>query len=109
MNLSRYIRRAPGRGLCIAAAGAPALATAACEDGLGPVEDQEQLLFIRGEGDYGLKDIYRMNADGSGVENLTNTPASVHRSMSLSPDGASSRGLPLVREIPTPHAETQRR
>jgi Tol biopolymer transport system component len=90
MSLSRHFRRASGRALRIAAASALVLATAACaENGLGPVDDEEQLLFIRSEGAPGLElsEIYRMNADGSGVEDLTNTPASVYRSMSLSPDG----------------------
>ena len=84
MSSSRHARRV----LHTLAAGVLALAAAACENGLAVADEaQEQLLFVRAEGDPQRKDIYRMNADGSGVENLTRQPASIYRSLSLSPDG----------------------
>lgn len=92
----------------IAVAGLLVLASA-CADGVGPgpapesepglepkpkPEPEEQLLFISTRGDDRpvewsdrLKEIYRMNADGTGMENLTRHPARTYRSLSLSPDG----------------------
>lgn len=77
-----------------------ALASAACADGgVAPEPEldsqaQEALLFVSTMGDERqigwtdlLKDIYRMNADGTGVVNLTRMPATRYRSLSLSPDG----------------------
>lgn len=88
----------------IAAAGLLALAGTACADLVSPPErqDPDQLLFLRhADGNSvpvsqaRLTDIYRMNADGTGGQNLTGSPAG-YASLSLSPDGtkvafASSR------------------
>ena len=70
------------------------LLLAACADGLGPGQaPQDQILFIRhADGDqlpsaYSMQaDIYRVNADGTGLQNLTSQPAH-YGSLSLSPDG----------------------
>lgn len=78
------------------------LALAGCaESGVGPdVEVQDRLLFLSARDgatdNLGRpnKEIYRMNADGSGVERLTDRPAAyVH--LSLSPDG---REIAFARE-----------
>jgi Tol biopolymer transport system component len=78
----------------IATAALLALASAACEDpGVGPgPEPEEHLLFLStrdgATDEYGpLSEIYRMNADGTGVENLTRQPGLYH-GLSLSPDGS---------------------
>lgn len=71
-----------------------ALAAAACSDlGLGPGDRSvERILFLSnlegGMGPYGQPrhDIYRMNADGTGLENLTRSPGT-YRNLGLSPGG----------------------
>lgn len=45
---------------------------------------QEQILFI--SGGTGAEDLYRMNADGSGLVNLTRSPGD-YRSLDVTPDG----------------------
>jgi Tol biopolymer transport system component len=82
----------------MAGAGLLALAGAACADPVSPSatpQPQDQILFLRhADGnsvsiysEARMTDIYLMNADGSGVQNLTNLPAG-YASPSLSPDGA---------------------
>lgn len=53
---------------------------------LDPDEEpaQEQILFI--SGGFGAEDIYRMNADGGGLINLTRSPAR-YQSLDVTPDG----------------------
>jgi Tol biopolymer transport system component len=80
----------------MAVAGLFALAAAACADPVSPSatpQPQDQILFLRhADGnsvpisEARMTDIYLMNADGSGVQNLTNHPAG-YASPSLSPDG----------------------
>lgn len=86
----------PSRATRLTIAGLLSLASAACADlGVDPQpQPQEQLLFVSTRGDTRQaawsdlqKDVYRMNADGTGVENLTRQPAGIYRSLSLSPDG----------------------
>lgn len=73
------------------------LAGAACADLLSPggeqPRDPDQMLFLRHAdgnsvrpGEYRQTDIYRMNADGSGVQDLTAHPGD-YVSLSVSPDG----------------------
>jgi Tol biopolymer transport system component len=71
-----------------------ALPAAACsDDGVGPAgQAQEELIFLSNR-DGGITpsgqprhDIYRMRADGTGLQNLTRHPAT-YRYLSLSPDG----------------------
>ncbi|HEU0014095.1 MAG TPA: hypothetical protein VFQ45_10450 [Longimicrobium sp.] len=96
MSTSTRSRRAPGRDRSRLAAVVLALAAAACADGgVGPEpREPQQLLVVSTRGDNGQgewaglgKDIYRMNVDGSGAENLTNQLASRYRALDLSPDG----------------------
>ena len=98
MSCCPHSRRVPeGRvRFRLALAALLTLASAACADtGTGTVDrTDEQLLFVSTSGDERAldwrnlnKDIYRMNADGTGVENLTRHPSSVYASLSLSPDG----------------------
>lgn len=71
--------------------------TIACDSPVNPRSLAEyQLLFVNAEQGIGGEDIYRMNPDGSGRQNLTNlssvhyptfTLAVEYRSMALSPDG----------------------
>lgn len=76
----------------IAIACLPVLALAACAEVVGSRDEpQDQIIFlsdrnVAAEGWPQLTDIYRMNADGTGVRNLTGQPAR-HSGLSLSPDG----------------------
>jgi Tol biopolymer transport system component len=57
------------------------------EDGYD--EDQDGILFVSNRyGVYDVYDIFRANVDGTGVENLTLTPARHYGGMTLSPDGS---------------------
>ncbi|MFC1575087.1 TolB family protein [Gemmatimonadota bacterium] len=69
----------------------------ACTDSLGPDDGAESppggIIFVSdrsgavsGTG-APLCDIYRVNADGTDLENLTNDPAQIYRDLRLSPDG----------------------
>lgn len=74
----------------IALAFAAAAASAGCRDNVGPSEPTDRILFrsSRGgamNGGETLFDVYRMNPDGSGVENLTNTPSD-YTGIDLTPD-----------------------
>lgn len=79
-----------------ALAGLFLIATGACSDVSGPGEEprepQDKILFLSsrvgGHPPYGgrLMDVFQMNADGSGVVNLTNDPA-VYSAPQISPDG----------------------
>lgn len=69
---------------------------AGCDATVGPRPGaDQQLLFVSApasgtQTDWGHlveKDIYRMNADGTGLENLTDLPASSYGTLDLSPDG----------------------
>jgi TolB protein len=68
---------------------------AACGDGTGPVaEVLEELLFVGSreapQGSGGAsehRDIFRIREDGTGVENVTRTPAEHYRSLGLTRDG----------------------
>ncbi|HJR65138.1 MAG TPA: hypothetical protein VJ802_01825 [Gemmatimonadaceae bacterium] len=62
-----------------------AILPAGCEV-LDPEDEppQEQILFISGEGN--AEDIYRINADGSGLINLTRSPG-LYQSLEVTPDG----------------------
>ena len=63
-----------------------AIAPLACTDAVGPREAPiEQILFLSTR-DGILTDIFRMNVDGTGVENLTRHPE-IYHFLSLSPDG----------------------
>lgn len=65
-------------------------ALAGCE--LLDPEDEptpDQILFISGSGGYGGDDIYRINADGSGLVNLTRSPAR-YLSLDVTPDGRAA-------------------
>jgi Tol biopolymer transport system component len=66
------------------------VAAGACTDAVGPPEEEplDQILFLRGDaqGPLALKDIYRINADGSGLENLTRHPAQ-YQQLDVTPDG----------------------
>lgn len=93
MSSASVFRRAPGRPTLFRATAAclVALALAACENGVGPGEEPEQLLFVSARGsangmDLAQADIYRANVDGTGVENLTGYPGT-YRNLALSPDG----------------------
>lgn len=76
-------------------AGLAALTLPACGDNsVGPAADpQDQLLFLStrvggtDELDRPLRDIYRVNADGTGVENVSQQPAWRYWHLDLSPDG----------------------
>lgn len=78
----------------IAVAGLLTLAGTGCADLLSPSEKpQDQVLFLHhpdgnetGPWYSRATDIHRMNADGTGIENLTRAPA-WYSSLSLSPDG----------------------
>ena len=72
----------------VAIAAVLAIVPSGCEL-LDPDEDvaQDQILFIGGA--TGGKDIYRMNADGSGVVNLTRSPDG-YRSLDITPDGRTA-------------------
>lgn len=77
----------------LAAALLAAFSLAACDGVLGPGErDQEKILFLRyadatrQNSPFDSLDIYRMNADGTGVQNLTGQLAQ-YSSLSPSPDG----------------------
>lgn len=70
-----------------------ALVAAACADPSGPDELEEQIVFVSTRdgvpapnGFGSLSEIYRMNADGSGVENLTKSPGYYHH-LNVTPDG----------------------
>lgn len=69
-----------------------AVAPAACSDLFGPTDEpMDQLLFVSTRGGdtstvAPLTDIYRMNSDGSGVENISQYPTS-YGSLEISPDG----------------------
>lgn len=92
VTIPRISRLAIPRARSLHRLAALAVIALGCGDSLvDPGHSQPpQLLFIRasGTGDWGnqKKDIYRMNADGTGLENLTNLPAS-YGALSLSPDG----------------------
>lgn len=87
--------RRPGLFAAVAA-GLLLVAGAACSDSVGPGEEtdgsQDQLVFVSdrsgvlSETGDPLTDIYRVMADGSGMENLTNAPAPVYRDLRLSSD-----------------------
>lgn len=90
---SRHAR--PSASPLSAAACLLLLAVGACADSTGPeqsVEPQDQILFVSNRAGnvsasgQPISDMYRMNADGSGVERLT-TQSGVYRSLRLSPDG----------------------
>lgn len=72
-----------------ATTGGVVLVAAVCTDDVtGPEDldvDQDQLIFVSSRGDT-QKGIYRMNADGTGVESLTDQRAQ-YANLSLSPDG----------------------
>jgi Tol biopolymer transport system component len=72
-----------------AIAGGVVLVAAVCTDDVaGPEDldfDQERLIFVSSRGDI-AKGIYRMNADGTGVESLTDQREG-YANLSLSPDG----------------------
>lgn len=66
-------------------------AVASCADGVGPGSNSsEQLLFVRHADGFMWqsteREIYRINSDGSGIQNLTSSLRD-YRSLSLSPDG----------------------
>lgn len=70
------------------------LAGTACDnDGTGPAEPDEFLLFLSTRDGAldplgrPMADIYRMDGDGSGAINLTGQPAWLYLHMTLSPDG----------------------
>lgn len=72
------------------------LATVGCADGVGPGEAPgAQLLFLStrdGAVDrlgQPMRDIYLMDAGGTGAENLTNAPARRYAQLSLAPDGGT--------------------
>jgi TolB protein len=88
--LSSAIRRRIAVGLL----SAPLVASGCGEGVAGPgAETPEALLFVSGRSSGALnwfehpKDIYRMNSDGSGVDNLTRQPVAHYRSLSLTRDG----------------------
>ncbi len=75
----------------------PLVALSTCTDATGPdpaPESQDQIYFVSTRAgslnDFGAaqSDIYRMNADGSGVERVT-TRSSAYKHLRLSPDGTS--------------------
>ena len=95
------MRRSPSRVLrarmlprlvCLALAGLLASTSAACKDSVAPEEQaMDQLLFLSTRdgamrGSQPLNEIYRMNADGSGLENLTRHPGS-YTHLSVLPGG----------------------
>jgi Tol biopolymer transport system component len=93
---SRPRRAATGAYLTLAAvASLVVLTLPACrDDGVGPADTpQDQLLFLStrvgGTDELGrpLRDIYRVNADGTGVEDVTQQPAWLYSHLDLSPDG----------------------
>lgn len=95
MSFRPHSRRAstPRAAARIALACLPVLALAGCADLLNPSEKApEAILFLRHADPGGTEawnaktDIYRMNADGTGVENLTALPAA-YVTPRLSPDG----------------------
>lgn len=62
----------------------------ACSDLLPPTESEQpdQILFVRGaeSGPLGLKDVYRINADGTGLEKLTEFQGQ-YGQLDVTPDG----------------------
>lgn len=96
MNSSSRARRVSRvRPARVAFLGLALLGTGACEWTTGPGDErQDQILFLSDRDAGGLTsasgqplgDVYRMNADGSGLENLTRDPA-VYTHLSPSPDG----------------------
>lgn len=97
MSASSRTRRASTRVFLTLAAVASlvAMALAACRDDVvGPVfTSQDQLLFLStrvgGTDELGrpLQDIYRVNVDGTGIEDVTQHPAWRYWHLDLSPDG----------------------
>jgi Tol biopolymer transport system component len=77
------------RSIYLSLAAILAVGPGACADATGPREAPiEQLLFFSTRGDGQLRGMYRMNADGTGVENLTVQPSLASGTMlSLSRDG----------------------
>lgn len=68
---------------------APVLMISACDDPAGPdIESQDGVLFISNRsGTYDSYDVFRMNADGSDVRNLTENPAPSYGPLVVSPQG----------------------
>ncbi len=62
----------------------------ACSDPAGPTHTgQAGILFVSDRaGDVGMFDIFRMDPDGTGVENVTRKPAGLYAVLTLSPDGS---------------------
>ena len=77
---------------CLAVAGLLASSSVACRESVAPDEQaMDQILFLSTRdgamrGAEALTEIYRMNADGSGVENLTRHPGR-YANLSVLPDG----------------------
>lgn len=67
----------------------PVLILSSCDDPAGPEgEPQDGVLFISNRsGTYDSYDIFRMNADGSDVRNLTDMPGPSYGPLSVSPQG----------------------
>jgi Tol biopolymer transport system component len=75
----------------VAAACLVLLGIAACDEAADPDSaQQDRIVFAsdRDDANSGLFEIYRINVDGTGAENLTHTPAS-YSSLHLSPDGSA--------------------
>ena len=99
MTSSLRSRSAGHSGPALAAAFATLL-LAACSDSTGPTDDeaqlwdtaQDQIFFVSSragnlsESGTPLTDVYRMNADGTGTERITQESAA-YRDLQLSPDG----------------------
>ncbi|WP_420125938.1 TolB family protein [Longimicrobium sp.] len=108
------------RGARLAIAGLFALGAAACEDlGVGSgAEREDRIVFVSNREVldsatvlYPPTDVFVMNADGTGVQNLTHGPDwDFHSSVSVSPDGgriafASDRATPGCAQIFTMHTD----
>lgn len=71
-----------------------ALGSSACSDGVGPTERTTQLVFV-GSGSQApsagaplLYDIYRVRADGTGLENVTHSPSD-YADLDVTPDAGT--------------------